>query len=373
MKVKGKVVVITGASSGIGRATALAFAERKANVVAAARGRPALDSVVAECAERGGAGLAVPVDVTDAKAVDELARRAVERFGRIDVWVNCAAVSVYGEFTEVPLEDFRRVLDVNVMGYVHGVRAALPYMRRQGKGVIVNVASIAGVVTQPYAHPYAMSKFAVRAMSASLRQELALRGERGVKVCAVLPATIDTPFFQHAGNYTGRRVRAMPPVYTPERVARTIVDLVRLPRREVVVGPLGRGMVLQSRIAPALVERMMAGQADRSHLSRKERAEDTSGILYEPPAGTGTVTGGWHGRRKTAVRRGAAMAALAAGGAWRLLRGSPAGAGGPAKATRAAKAARAAGVVRTGGRRPVRSATPRITPPRAKRTLVKLP
>jgi short-subunit dehydrogenase len=229
---------------------------------------------------------------------------------------------VYGPFTEVPLEDFRRVLDVDVMGYVHGARAALPYMYEQDGGVIVNVASIAGIVSQPYSHAYAMSKAAVRALGSSLRQELAVEGVQGVKVCTVLPATIDTPFFQHAANYTGRRIRAMPPVYTPERVARAIVDLVRVPRREVVVGPLGRGMVVQSRFTPALVERMMARQVERAHLSRKQAAPASSGNLYASEDETGAVGGGWHGKRKTAVRRVMTAAALAGGarGAWRLLR-----------------------------------------------------
>jgi short-subunit dehydrogenase len=107
------------------------------------------------------------------------------------------------------------------MGYVHGARAALPYLRDQGRGVLVNVSSIVGVLSQPYTHAYVMAKFAIRALSASLRQELRLGGPRGVHVCTVLPATIDTPLFQHTANYTGRKAVTMPPVYAPERVAPT--------------------------------------------------------------------------------------------------------------------------------------------------------
>ncbi|AQZ70283.1 short-chain dehydrogenase [[Actinomadura] parvosata subsp. kistnae] len=310
MRVNDKVVVITGASSGIGRATALAFAAKGAAVVLAARRREALEEAALECERRGGRALAVPTDVTDADAVQELARQAVARFGRVDVWVNCAAVTLFGPFGEVPLDEFRRVLDVNVMGYVHGARAALPHLRQRGEGVLVNVASIVGVVAQPYAHAYGMSKHAVRALGASLRQELRLDGVRGVKVCTVMPATIDTPLFQHAANHTGRRAVAMPPVYPAERVARAVVGLVRRPRREVVVGPMGRNLVVQSRLAPGLTERMMAVQVDRTHLSRKEPAPDTPGNLFRPDEGPGTVAGGWHGRRKTAVRRVLTAAAV---------------------------------------------------------------
>jgi short-subunit dehydrogenase len=282
-------------------------------VVVAARRAAALEEVAAECEAVGGTALAVPTDVSDAEAVRELARRAVERFGRIDVWVNNAAVTAFAPFQEMPLEDFRRILDVNVMGYVHGARAALPYLRDQGRGVLVNVSSIVSSVPQPYTHAYSISKAAVRVLGASLRQELRLDGARHVRVCTVMPATIDTPFFEHTANYTGRKVKPMPPVYSAERVARTIVDLVRVPRREVIVGPMGRNLVLQSKLAPGLTERLMARQVDRSHLYRTKPAPASQGNLYEPAAGTGSVSGGWHGKRQTAIRR-ISLAAMLAGG-----------------------------------------------------------
>lgn len=311
MRVRGSVVVVTGASSGVGRAVAEAFARKGCSVVLAARREEALERVAERCERhRGARALVVPTDVTDPEAVRNLARRAVERFGRLDVWVNNAAVTVFAPFREVPLEEFRRVLDVNVMGYVHGARAALEVMAEQGRGTLVDVSSVVAALPQPYTHVYGMSKAAVRALGTSLRQELRLAGERRVKVCTVLPATIDTPLFDHAANHTGRRPVAMPPVYTPERVARAVVGLVRSPRREVVVGPAGRQMLVEARRMPGLAERMMARQVDRTHLSRREPGPDTPGNLFEPLPGEGATHGGWHGRRRTAVRRLAGAALL---------------------------------------------------------------
>ena len=287
------VVVITGGSSGIGRATARAFAERGATVVVAARREQALREVAAECERLAGRALAVPTDVTDEAAVQSLARRAVESFGRIDVWVNNAAVTVFGRFEQTPLEAYRRVIETNLFGYIYGARAALPIFREQGSGVLINNASMVANVPQPYASAYVISKHGVRALGMSLRQELALDGAKDIHVCTVMPATIDTPFFQHGGNYTGRAAKAMPPVYPAERVAETIVRFAERPGREAFVGNSGRLLNLQQTLAPGLTERLMATMVDRQHLYQDRPAPPTPGNIFEPMSeGTG-VSGGW--------------------------------------------------------------------------------
>jgi short-subunit dehydrogenase len=315
MRVKDAVVVITGASSGIGRATALAFAEAGANVVLAARAEEPLRAAEKECADRGAQALSIPVDVSYEAAVTEVRDQALDAFGRIDVWVNAAVVGVFGPFLVVPMADVRRVIDVNILGYVYGSRAALEQMRRQKSGVLVNISSVTAFGPTPYNHAYVISKAAVRALGSTLRQELQLDRARDVHVCTVMPATIDTPFFHHAANYTGRTIVPMPPVYPPERVARAIVSLARFPRREVIVGPAGRILSLQSKLAPGLVERFLASYADRMHFSR-EPAPDHDGNLFQPWPDTEAVDGGWHGRRRTLVRRAVTVGAIVAAGAF---------------------------------------------------------
>jgi short-subunit dehydrogenase len=292
------VVVITGASSGIGRATALAFARRGAKLVLAARRAEVLEEVAEECNRYGGEAVAVPTDVTSEDAVDALARRAVERFGRIDVWVNNAAVTLFGRIEQAPSAAYRRVIETNLFGCVHGARAAMQAFRAQGNGVLVNVASQLGKVGSPYVSAYVASKFAIVGLSESLREEAL--DTKGIRVSTVLPASIDTPLFQHAANYTGRAVKPMDPIYDPGDVADAIVRCAERPAREVMVGAAGRVLTALRRVTPAAAERVMARQVDRDHFQKRPAAA-TDGNLFAPVAfGTG-VSGGW--REPPASRR----------------------------------------------------------------------
>jgi NAD(P)-dependent dehydrogenase (short-subunit alcohol dehydrogenase family) len=344
-KLKDAVVVVTGASSGIGRATARMFADKGAAVVVAARRGEALSEVATECEQLGGRGLAVPTDVSDEAEVRALAQQAIETFGRIDVWVNNASVTLFGRFNETPSEDYRRVIDVNLFGTIHGARAALPIFREQGQGVLINVSSIVTEMPQPYTSAYMISKHGIRALGMSLRQELALDGAEDIHVCTVLPATIDTPLFQHAANYTGRVPKALPPVYPAEKVASAIVGLARRPQREVMVGAAGRLIAAQANLAPGLTERTAATMVDQQHL-QDTPAPPTSGNLFEPMSQWTTVSGGWKANEPRTMPR-LAVAGLVAVPAiflWRRQQGN-------GRRPKWDKVARATGVVARSRRR----------------------
>ncbi|MFI9063543.1 SDR family NAD(P)-dependent oxidoreductase [Streptomyces sp. NPDC053429] len=311
MKLKDRVVVITGASSGIGRATALACARRGAHVVLAARSARELDRVAQQCARRGGQALAVPTDVTDPESVTALAAAATARFGRIDVWANVAGVGILGRFDQTPPGELRRLLDVNVIGAVNGARAAVPVMRGQGEGVLIDVASLLGAVVQaPYMSGYAMSKAALVTFGESLRTELGLMGASGISVCTVLPAGVDTPFFRHAANHTGRELRSLPPVATPERVARAVTAAMRRPRPRVLVGPYAHSLAAAHALAPGLTRATLAWCTEHRYLDRGGGAPDSSGTLHAPSGRSAAVRGGRGSGWRTAVRRTAAATAL---------------------------------------------------------------
>jgi NAD(P)-dependent dehydrogenase (short-subunit alcohol dehydrogenase family) len=317
------VVVITGASSGIGRATALRFARKGASVVLAARNAEALSDVLAECERLGAGALAVPTDVSDEAAVQALAQQALDTFGHIDVWVNNAAVTLFGRFEETPPEAWRRVIETNVFGYVHGARAALSLFREQGHGVLINVSSMNGRIGAPYASAYITSKFAIRGLGESLRQELL--DEKDVHVVTVLPASTDTPIFQHGGNYSGRALQPLSPIYTAERVARAIVNAARWPRRELLIGSSSRTLVFLHKLMPGVTERLMARQVERDHF-QDAPAAPSPGNLFAPqePA---SISGGWRSPPTTRVGLGLLGGALlvpALLGGWRLWGNPPA-------------------------------------------------
>jgi NAD(P)-dependent dehydrogenase (short-subunit alcohol dehydrogenase family) len=264
-------------------------------VVCAARSRQALDTLVEQIRKDGGVAVAAPTDFADPAAVRSLAELAEQQFGRIDTWVNNAAVSVWGRVEDITDEEFNRVMRVNFLGQVHGVHAALPALRRAGGGVVIGVASVEGVRAVPLHGPYTASKFALRAFYDCLRMELAQEGAP-IAVTTILPASIDTPFFEHARSKLGAMVKPPPPVYAPEVVAATIVYAARYPRREIPVGGAAVGFFLGQRLSPALTDALLSVRRFGVGTQRTDRPDNGVDNVDAPVDGPGQVHGSYPGR-----------------------------------------------------------------------------
>lgn len=276
---QGKVIVITGASSGLGRAAAIEFARRGCRVVLGARREDALEETARLCRQEGAEALVVETDVTKEEDVRALAERALGMTGRIDAWVNNAGVTAFGSLEDGPFDIHRRVIETNVFGSMFGAREAIPIFKRQGSGVLVNVASVLGEVGQPYVPSYVISKFAVRGLSETLRTAVA--DHPNVHVCTLLPYAFDSPHFESGANQIGLDAHPMPPQQSPEKVARALVSLVEKPRRELHVpryAPIGLAL---HALMPATVERAILHLLREWHFGYRAEPKKT-GNLFAP-------------------------------------------------------------------------------------------
>lgn len=233
-RLKGKTIVITGASSGIGKAIALTLAKEGVNLVLAARREALLQELASECESLGASAIAIRADVSLYPHVENLVNEAIEFYGGIDVWINNAAVGAVGKFDEVPLEIHENVIKTDLIAYLYGAYAVLPYFKEMKKGQIINMISLGGFVPDPFAVGYSTSKFGLRGFSGALRGELV--EYPGIHVSDVSPAFIDTPGFSHAGNFIGKKLRPIPPVFDPFRVARKVKRIIERPKSRVMVG-----------------------------------------------------------------------------------------------------------------------------------------
>ena len=277
-----KVVVITGASSGFGKGVAYEFARRGARVVLAARRESLLDDLAHELEQSGSSALAVQTDVSRPEEVERLARQAIQKFGKFDIWINDAGVGAVGRFEEIPLADHEQLIRTNLLGTIFGSHVAMRHFRTRGDGLLINIASALGKIPVPYYASYCASKFGVVGLSAALRLELAENRLDQIHVCTVLPMATETPFFEHSANYTGKATKPVPPVFEPQQVIDAIIDLVDHPRDETEIGAAGPISSLLHWLAPGTIEARLGHTMHQKQIENSPPAPTTSGNIHQP-------------------------------------------------------------------------------------------
>ncbi len=285
-----QTIVITGASSGIGLATARMAVERGARVVLVARDEAALEAEAARMAARGGQAAVAVADVGDRAAVDAAARKAVEAFGGFDTWVNVAGITIYGELWRVEERDHERLMRTNFWGTVNGSLAAVAHLRAKG-GALVNVGSLASDLAFPLQGMYCASKHAVKGFTDALRMEL-LQDGAPIGVTLIKPASVDTPLPHRARNYMDREPTLPPPLYRPEEVAEAILHAAVHPRREIYVGGAASALSSLKAVAPGAYD--LLAPAISAFERKGEKPRDPAGALHRPKGG-GQVRGDYPG------------------------------------------------------------------------------
>jgi short-subunit dehydrogenase len=328
-----QTVVVTGASAGIGRATALAFAERGARVGLLARGRSGLDAAAAQVRERGGQALAIPTDMADPAQVEAAADVVEGAFGPIDVWVNVAFTTVFAPFKDIAVDEYKRATEVTYLGYVHGTKAALSRMLPRDQGTIVQVGSAMAYRALPLQSVYCGAKAAINAFTSSVRTELK-HDRSNVHVTVVQMPAVNTPQFSWVRAKTSHRPQPVPPIYQPEFAARSVLFAAAHPsRKQYYVATSTLATVLGNRFGAGLIDRYLARTGYGSQQTSDELSEPRSGNLYEPLDDDGSDYGArgtfdaqaherdpqlWFSRHPRLASVAVATGLLAAGGAWGL-------------------------------------------------------
>jgi NAD(P)-dependent dehydrogenase (short-subunit alcohol dehydrogenase family) len=315
--VEEQVVVLMGASSGIGRETALRFAERGAKVVVSARGKDGLNSLVEEIRGKGGQATTVPAEVTEFEQVKAVADRAVEEYGTLDTWVHLAAVGLFATFDQTTPEEFKRVIDVNLMGQVYGAMAALPHLKREGRGALIHISSVEAKRSFPFHSAYGASKHGIDGFLEALRVELKHEGWP-ISVTQVMPGTINTPFFDKGRTKLGVKPVGIPPIYEPETVANIILYAAENPARDLVSGGAAQALILNQRLFPRMLDAILTTRAGFSpQMTDEPRSEDDPDNLHAPIRGHDTAKNGFRALSRSlynwlqmhpTVKRGAAVA-----------------------------------------------------------------
>lgn len=285
-----QVVAVVGASSGIGRETALQFARQGAKVVVSARNELGLKTLVDEIEQAGGEARAIPADVAHFEQVQAIADYTVEQFGRLDTWVHNAANGILATFEEISLEEFKRVIDVTLMGQVYGAKAALPYLKREGRGALIHVSSMEGRRSMPLQSPYSTAKHGLEGFLESLRVELKHEGIP-ISVTSIKPAVINTPYYNHVLTKLGVKPTGIPPYYQPSLVAEAILYVAQHPTRDFIVGDVGRILDLLQRLSPELMDGILARVGFAGQRTEELKSEEGPNNLYAPMEGYNQAKG----------------------------------------------------------------------------------
>ena len=295
---KRKVVVVTGASAGVGRAVVRAFAERGADLGLIARGRDGLQGAAREVENCGGRALVLPLDVSQADEVEAAADRVERELGEIDVWVNDAMVSVFSPFAEMTAEEFRRVTEVSYLGFVYGTMAALRRMRPRNRGAIVQVGSALAYRGIPLQSAYCGAKHAIQGFTESLRCELLHEGSR-VHITMVQMPALNTPQFGWVKSRLPRQPQPVPPIYQPELAAKAIVFAAEHRRREVYVGGSTATVIAGNKLLPGLGDRYLARSGIESQMTDEPAEPNRPNNLWAPLPGDHGAHGGFDDRAHT--------------------------------------------------------------------------
>ncbi len=298
-RIEDQTIVITGATSGIGLATAQAAAARGAKLVLAARNEEVLAKTVREIEAQGGQAIFVVTDVSKREDVERLSEAAIAKFGGFDTWVNNAGLGLWGKIEEVSDEDHRQMFDINFWGVVYGSTTALKQLKKTG-GALINLGSVASDFAFPLQGMYSTTKHAIKGFTDALRRELKDEGAP-VSVTLIQPAAIGTPFALHAKNYTEQEAKLPPPVYAPESVAETILFAAEHPRRALHVGGAGKVMGIFSRLTPGLVD-LAASQMIKSQLKNAPKTPRSNSLWQA--GDDGSVRGDQKGIRPSVYSSG---------------------------------------------------------------------
>ncbi|QBJ85412.1 SDR family oxidoreductase [Chryseobacterium gleum] len=284
----GETVVITGASSGVGKATAEAFAEQGADLVLAARGEDALKETAELCRKLGATVIAVPTDTSVAEDVQNLVKQALEFSGKIDYWVNNAGVLAFGKFEEIPVDVTDQIVKTNLLGYMHAAHAVLPVFKKQKKGVLLNNISIGGWMPAPYGTAYTASKFGVRGMVETLQGEVSDFPD--IHICALYPGFQKSSGIEHAANYSGIKLSTPPPSFDPRKLASAIVKAAKNPKE--VIYPDWSAIVFKNlyEMVPGII-RYVSSAGMRMVMKNASKDNKTGGNVLKPSEGNMGIDG----------------------------------------------------------------------------------